>query len=218
MNEITTNNTTNKVKESSLAKFNLNYKLTNHLNTVCGIYIIYVGDKAYIIKTTSSIAASVSRQYKMLIKGTNAFKPLQDVFNRCNKALWFTPLIILPLRIGDDKKSYNDVIDCLFYSLLKGITDKDLLLNKVLKEPDKTVLSCLELNRPKQIKAMFKSIELINNIFVVSPWFDFNVINSYLTSIHKHTCIHYIQKNNCKVVPVKLWVDNYPFITINSND
>ena len=41
-NELTTNNTTNRIKESSLAKFNLNYKPTNYLNTVCGIYIIYV--------------------------------------------------------------------------------------------------------------------------------------------------------------------------------
>ena len=204
-----------KKKQSSLNPFKLDYKKTNDLNTICGIYIIFVGNISYVIKTTSSIASSVSRQYKALVKGTHTLSALQEVFNRSNKAFWFTVLVSLPIRIGDDKKSYNDVIDCLYYSILKGIQQKHLVANKIFKEPDATVLNCLILNRYKQIKAMNKSIDLINNIFKVGPIFDFNVINVTLQKLDKYVCLYYIYNINNKTKPIKLLVNN-SFIMLTS--
>ena len=197
--------------ESSLTQFKSFNVLKHPLNRFCGIFVIFVGDKAYFVKTVNPLALAIDKQYKLLTNKKHPSKELQDTFLKSTKAMWFIPLILLPIRFGEDANSYLDVIYCLFYELLQSINNKHVLANKVLRQVDKTVLNCIANKRPLQYKELQEAITVINIILKLGPPFRFKSINNYFKRQEDKGGINifYMQPHKIKTKPFKLIKDDF---------
>lgn len=208
--------TKNKAKEvvtneSSLTQFKSFNAARHPLNRFCGIFVIFVGDRTYFVKTVNPLALAIDKQYKLLTSKKHSSKELQDTFLMSTRAMWFIPLILLPIRFGEDANSYLDVINCLFYELLQSINNKHVLANKVLRQVDKTVLSCIANKRPIQYKELQEAIAVVNIILKLGPPFKFKSISNYFKRQENKGGINifYMQPHKIKTKPFKLVKDHF---------